>query len=124
MSDLEKRVPLESLDPGSRDPGFWLRFHRRVMREAEAELARRTMAGDPSVADVLFAWRRALVPMALLAAALAGILIAGYEPQQQVQLVALEEVFSADLNLQPIHSVLNGEGSFQDPLFAVVEGGF
>ena len=124
MSDSEKRVPLEFLDPGSRDPGFWLRFHRRVMREAEVELARRTMAGDPSVADVLFAWRRALVPLALLAAAMAGVLILGHEPQPPVQLVALEEVLAEDLNLLPIRSVLSGEGGSPEALFAVAEEGF
>jgi len=124
MSDFEKRVPLGILDPGSRDPGFWLRFHSRVMGEAQSELARRKMADDLSVVDVLFAWRRALVPMALLAAALAGILIIGHEPQPPVQLVALEEVLAEDLNLLPIHSVLSGEGGSQAALFAMAEEGF
>ena len=124
MSDFEKGVPLEVLDPGSRDPGFWLRFHSRVMGEAKSELARRRMVGDLSVVDVLFAWRRALVPMALLAAAMAGILIIGHEPQPPVQLVALEEVLAEDLNLSPIHSVLSGEGGSPEALFAVAEEGF
>jgi len=124
MSDLEKRVPLEILDPGSRDPGFWLRFHGRVMNGAKSELARRRMAGDLGVVDVLFAWRRALVPLALLAAAMAGVLLLGHEPQPPVQLVALEEVLAEDLNLLPIHSVLTGEGGSPEALFAVVEEGF
>jgi len=124
MSDFEKRVPLEILDPGFRDPGFWLRFHTRVMGEAQTELARRRMAGDLSVVDVLFAWRRAVVPMALLAAALAGILLIGHEPQPPEQLVALEEVLAEDLNLLTIHSVLNGEGGSPDALFAMAEDGF
>jgi len=124
MSDFEERALLGSLDPGSQDPAFWPRFHNRVLGEAQAELARRRMAGDLGVTDVVFAWRRALVPMALLAAALAGILIAGHETEPPVQLVALEEIFTEDLNLQPIHSVLNGEGSFHDALFAVSEEGF
>jgi hypothetical protein len=124
MSDFERRVPLEALDPGSRDPGFWLRFHSRVMGEAQTELARRRMAGDLGVVDVLFAWRRALVPMTLLAAALAGILLLGHDPQPPMQLVALEEVLAEDLNLLPIHSVLNGEGGAQAALFAMADEGF
>lgn len=124
MSDFEKRVPLEILDPGSRDPGFWLRFHSRVMSGAQTELARRRMTGDLGVVDVVFAWRRALVPLALLAAAMAGVLILGHEPQPPVQLVALEEVLAEDLNLLPIRSVLSGEGGFPEALFAVAEEGF
>jgi anti-sigma factor RsiW len=124
MRDLEERLPLESLDPASKDPGFWLRFHGRVMGDAESELARRRMMGEISVADVVFAWRRALVPMVLLAAAMAGILILGHEPPQEVQVVALEEVFSQDFEVRPMTAALSGEGGVQSGLFAGAEEGF
>lgn len=124
MNDFQDGVPLGSLDPGSRDPGFWLRFHGRVMSQAQAELSRRRISGDLSVADVVFAWRRALVPMALMAAALAGILTVGQAPQAPVQIVALEEVLTEDLNLLPIPSVLSSEGAFDELLFAAAEWGF
>ncbi|MGW8265738.1 MAG: hypothetical protein ACWGSQ_05170, partial [Longimicrobiales bacterium] len=60
----------------------------------------------------------------LLAAAMAGVLILGHEPQPPVQLVALEEVLAEDLNLLPIRSVLSGEGGAPEALFAVAEEGF
>jgi hypothetical protein len=124
MSEFNERVPLEALDPGSRDPGFWLRFHNRVMDRARAELSRRRMAAELSVVDVVFAWRRALVPMALLAAAMAGILLMSHEPEEPVQLVALEDVLTEGLNLLPSTAVLNGETTVQQALFAAVEDGF
>ena len=124
MSEFEERVPLESLDPGSRDPGFWLRFHNRVMNHARSELSRRRMVAELSVVDVVFAWRRALVPMALLAAALAGILVVSHEPRPPVQLVALEEVLTEGLYLLPTLAVLSGETSAPEGLFAVAEGEF
>ena len=124
MSEFDERVPLDALDPGSRDPGFWLRFHNRVMDRARAELSRRRMAAELSVADVVFAWRRALVPMALLAAAMAGILLMSHEPQEPVHLVALEDVLTEGLNLLPTTAVLSGETTVQQALFAATEDGF
>ena len=124
MNESEERIPLEALDPGSRDAGFWLRFHSRVMASAQAELARRRMVVELSVVDVVFAWRKALVPMALLAAALAGVLITGSEPEESVRILALEEVLTEDLNLFSTSGVLAGEGAFQESMFALAEGGF
>lgn len=125
MSDFGERVSLKSLDPGSGDPGFWLRFHRRVMASAQSELLRRRMAADLRFEDVVFAWRRALVPLALIAAALAGVLLVGSEPQAPVQLVALEEALTEGLNLLTGSGVLSsGEGSLEEGIFAVAEGGF
>jgi len=124
MSELEDRFDLEPLDPASKDPGFWLRFHDRVMAQARGELARRSMAAELSVVDVVFAWRRALVPMALMAAALAGLLLMGHEPQEPVEVVALEEVLTEGLNLFPVASVLSSEGATQPLVFAGAEGGF
>jgi hypothetical protein len=124
MSEFNERVPLEALDPGSRDPGFWLRFHNRVMDRARAELSRRRMAAELSVVDVVFAWRRALVPMALLAAAMAGILLMSHEPEEPVQLVALEDVLTEGLNLLPTTAVMSGETTVQQALFAAAEDGF
>ncbi|MGM0668694.1 MAG: hypothetical protein ACQET1_03190 [Gemmatimonadota bacterium] len=124
MNEMDERFPMESFDPASKDPGFWIRFHNRVMAEAQTELARRRMTGDLSVADVVFAWRKALVPAALLAAALAGILIMGHEPGMSMQTVALEEVLTEDLSLLDRSGVLSGEGAAQLGIFAALEGEF
>lgn len=124
MKKMDEHFPIESFDPGSRDPGFWIRFHKRVMAEAQTELARRRMTGDLNVADVLFAWRKALVPATLLAAALAGILIVGHEPVTPVRMVALEEILTEDLNLFDRSGVLPSEGAAQLGIFASAEGEF
>lgn len=124
MSEFEDRIGLEPLDPASSDPGFWLRFHDRVMAQAMGELARRRMAAELSVVDVVFAWRRALVPMTLMAAAVAGLLLMGNEQPEPVEVVALEEVLTEGLNLFPVASVLSSEGATQPLVFAGAEGGF
>jgi len=124
MNEMEERIPLDALDPGSRDAGFWLRFHSRVMDSAQAELARRRMVGELGIVDVVFAWRKALVPMALLAAVMAGILMMGPESETSIRIVALEEVLTEDLNLFSTSGVLAGESVFQESLFALAEGGF
>jgi len=76
------------------------------------------------VVDVVFAWRKALVPMALLAAALAGILMTSPAPEETVRMVALEEVLTEGLNLFSTSGVLTSENAFQESLFAVADGGF
>ena len=124
MTELQDPVALDSLDPASTDPGFWLRFHSRVMGDAQEELARRRMTGEPGVVDLVFAWRRALVPMALLAAAMAGIMTVSRTSEPPVQVVALEEVLTEDLNLLNWTDVQAGEGGLQGSLFAGIEEGF
>lgn len=124
MSTMDEKLPLKSLDPGSNDPGFWLRFHSRVMAQAQGELARRRMAGELSVVDVVFAWRRALVPLALMAAALAGFLLVGNDSGSPTQMVALEDLLTEDLNLLDGSGVLSPEGKARSAVFAMTEGEF
>lgn len=124
MNEMDERLHLETLDPGSKDPGFWLRFHSRVMHGAQAELARRRMTDELSIADVVFAWRKALVPITLLAAAMAGILLFGHQQRPPVQMVALEEIFTEDLNLFDQSGVLSPEGVAQLGIFAATDGEF
>ena len=118
MNDLGDRVPLGPLDPGSSDPGFWVRFHSRVMEQAQPELGRRRAHMDLSIPEVVFAWRRTLVPMALMAAALAGILLLG-QGQALVPLspMALEEALTQDLLQEPIPLVLGRERELDELAF-------
>lgn len=125
MNELDHRKSLDPLDPGSHDPGFWLRFHGRVMSRAQDELARRRMMGELSVVDILFQWRKPLVPMALLTAAMAGIFVLGNEePVPAFSPVALEDVLIEDVSGDPIPSVLAREAELQELAFLSSAGGF
>jgi hypothetical protein len=124
MNGRDDRLSLEPLDPGHRDPGFWIRFHQRVMADAQKELARRRMAGGLSVVEVVFSWRKTVVPLALMAAALAGLLLLGPAREEPAQVVALEEVLTEDLNLLSTSGVLSGEKSLGEGVLAGLEGGF
>lgn len=75
MKQPDRRLSLSGLDPGTRNPAYWGWFYRTVMARAGPELARRRGEGTVEVADVVASWSRALVPVALLAAALAGLLL-------------------------------------------------
>jgi hypothetical protein len=125
MNDPTDRVDLESLDPGSTDPGFWIRFHGRVMTQARDELARRGLAQEFSFPDVVFQWRKPLVPLALLAATLAGIFAVGQgEPGPALSPVALEEVLIQDVAGESIPTVLGRTAELDETAFLTAAGGF
>ncbi len=73
--DVDVASALESVDPESRDPNYWMRFGARVMRRAGTELARRRRMADLTVGDVLSGWARAILPTAILAAAVAALIL-------------------------------------------------
>lgn len=73
--DMQLAEALSLLDPASRDPNFWMRFRSWVLHGAARELARRRMMARMTVGDVVNSWARTLVPTALLAAVLAGIVL-------------------------------------------------
>ena len=123
MSDLNDRLQLESLDPGSADPGYWLRFHGRVMAQARDELARRRLAGEWTVAEVVFHWRKTLVPVTLLAATMAGIFAMGHEePAPTLSPIALEEALMEGLEGDPIPTVLGREAELDEVAFLTGAG--
>ncbi len=110
MTRRYSRSPFEVLDPGSGDPGFWERFHRRVMASAGPELARRRLTQDLTVFDVLRSWGRAVVPVALMAATLAGILLVqGDSALQSAPMMTVEEFLDASLGGDPMPGVLLSE---------------
>ncbi len=73
--DMRIAQALHLIDPSSRDPNYWMRFRSWVMTGAAMELARRRVVARLTVGDVVNSWARALVPTALLAAVLAGVLL-------------------------------------------------
>ena len=107
MTRRDTRSPFEVLDPGAEDPEFWERFHRRVMASAGPELARRRLTSDLTVFEVLRSWGRAVVPAALMAATLAGILLVQEKSAlQPAPMMTVEEFLDAGLGGDPIPAAL------------------
>lgn len=73
--DMGLAQSLRVLDPQFQDPNYWLRFRSWVMTNAAGELARRRVMAKLTVGDVMTSWARTVVPTAMLAAALAGLLL-------------------------------------------------
>jgi len=125
MNDMDERLDLGPLDPGSTDPGFWMRFHSAVMSRAREELARRRMTRELSIPEVVFQWRNRLVPLALLAATLAGILMLGQEePGPASYPVALEEALMEGVEGDPIPTILARTTDLDETAFLTAGGGF
>ncbi len=93
--DMELAAVMELLDPGYMDPAYWMRFRAKVVRHGGPELARRRLMGDPSLPEVVMSWARAVVPAAVLAAALAGLLILHDHSVSQPRTVGVEELLVA-----------------------------
>ena len=122
MSNLDQRVPLESLDPEATNPGFWIRFHSRVMQKAAGELARRRET-ELGIAEVVFAWRRILVPVTLLAAALAGVLLATQRDVGYVVMpLTLEDALVLDAGGDPLPAAWGGEPELDEVAFLTMSG--
>jgi hypothetical protein len=71
----DRVIELEAIDPATRDGLYWSRFHREVMQRAGAELARRRDLVTVTISDALSGWARMVVPVAAVAAAMAGVLL-------------------------------------------------
>ncbi len=71
---------LKDLDPARHDPGYWHRLHRRIIDTAGPELARRRRM-NASVPVLVLEWSRTVVPAALLAATVAGLLLLRGAPE-------------------------------------------
>ena len=67
------RVDLTALDPATRDPGYWGRFHARVMARAELALGRKRRVEVPSPEEFVIRWGRMLAPVVAAAAAFAAL---------------------------------------------------
>lgn len=100
---------LRAVDPGTRDPTYWFRFRSRVLASAAHELARRRMMVDLTVSDLVVSWARALVPTAMIAAAVAALVLAQGVPGSAVLPLGLEEELAQGLDGMPIPVVLTSD---------------
>ncbi|NIP59921.1 MAG: hypothetical protein GWM92_16540 [Gemmatimonadetes bacterium] len=111
------RIPLDALDPETWEPGYWVRFRRKVMDRAALELARRGRRRPVTVSQVVGSWARALVPAAVVAAA-ASIFLLPAPPAtgaSEARLAGIEELLTGELEELPIPVVLASEGAGDEP---------
>jgi len=111
--DMVLSEALESLDPASVDPNYWFRFRGWVMTGAAAELARRRLMAELTVGDVLNSWSRAVLPTALLAAAMAGLMLMQPTEAPVETAIALEELLVSEIRAETVPLLLSrdaGEG--------------
>jgi hypothetical protein len=113
--DRELAEALYQLDPASRDPNYWLRFRVWVLNGATRELARRRVNAQMTVGDVVQSWARALVPTALLAAVLAGIVLwrVGSLPP-----ITVEELLVSEIEGETIPVLASPARTFESVIFA------
>ncbi|HSW28031.1 MAG TPA: hypothetical protein VLH75_00940 [Longimicrobiales bacterium] len=114
--DVGVASALGFLDPASRDPGFWMRFQARVLQGAAPELARRRLMADLTVGDVLTGWARALVPTAVLAAAVAALVLIRLTPAPLPATV--EDLLTAGIQTRTIPEALHESEAAASVAFA------
>ena len=109
------------LDPAQQDPSYWVRFRSWVVSNAGAELARRRLIRELTVADVMNSWARAVVSTAALVAALAGLLLVRGAGAPALQLVGVEELLVSEVEGETIPTLLapetNGMVAFAAEIF-------
>lgn len=102
---------LRSADPASVDANYWLRFQSWVLKSAAPELARRRLMANVTMGDVLAGWARAVVPTAVAAAVIAGVLL--FRPlhagDDLAAAASVEELLVAGLEEETIPATLVDE---------------
>lgn len=107
--DMELHDALRSLDPGDRDEAYWTRFGNWIVSGAGAELSRRRALASMTVADVLVGWARTLVPTAMVAAALAGLMLVQAQGAESPTPLGIEEMLVSDLEGITIQQISSPE---------------
>ena len=98
--DMQLAEALSVLDPATDDPNYWLRFQSWVVHSAGPELARRRLMAQLTVGDVMNSWARTLLPTAVLAAALAGLLLFRGAPTPAP--IGVEELLTSEVEGETI----------------------
>ncbi len=117
--DMELVSALQFVDPATDDPNYWLRFRAWVMTNAAAELARRRLMAELTMGDVVMSWARAVVPTAVAAAAVAGlVLLRGAGVAASPIPVGVEELLVVGLEEEAIPSALAADEATASVAFA------
>lgn len=110
-SDSQLRDAMASLDPSAVDSNYWMRFQVTVLSQATRELARRRMVAQVTVAEVLNSWSRTLMPTALLAAAVAGLLLS-QAPEEHAPIHAgVEELLVSEIPSETVPLLLSPDAA-------------
>jgi len=107
--DMELAEALSVLDPAQGDPNYWLRFRSWVMGAAAKELSRRRLMAQLTVGDVVQSWARAVVPTALVAALLAGVLLLRESTLSSPLPISVEELLVSEIEGETIPMMLEAE---------------
>ena len=118
--DMELANAFRSLDPATYDPNYWFRFRGWVMTGAARELARRRLMAQLTVGEVMSSWARALVPTAVLAAAVAGMLLVR-SGEATAPPMALEEFLVSEIPGERLPLLLAPESNEAAVVFAVTD---
>ncbi len=109
--DIELAQALAGLDPAVDDPNYWFRFRGWVMSAAARELARRRLVSQLTVGEVMSAWARTLLPTAVLAAALAGMLLVRSDVAPSPRPLLLEEALVTGIPGETVPVLLTPDGT-------------
>ena len=104
--DMLLAEALDVLDPAHRDPNYWLRFRGWVLTGAARELARRRLIAELTVGDVLASWARAVVPTAVLAAVMAGMMLMRGEAVPAQRPIGVEELLVSEIPSETVPVLL------------------
>ncbi len=119
--DEELAQALGLLDPAQQDPNYWLSFRSWVLSNATAELARRRLMHELTVADVMSSWAGGVVSTAVLAAVLAGLLLVRGADDPPPPPVGVEELLVSEVEGETIPTLLapetNGAVAFASEIF-------
>lgn len=119
--DMELAALLEAVDPASVEPNYWFRFQSWVLENAAPELARRRLMAELTMSDVMSSWARAVIPTAVLAAALAGFLLLRGPSTMVPPPVGVEELLVAEVEGATIPVTL-AEDETSSAVFFATEG--
>jgi len=88
------------------------------MTGAAGELARRRVMAELTVSEVLTSWSRTVVPTALLAAAIAGIMLLQAGDAPSARHVGVEELLVSEVSSETVATLLFDNGAEGVVMFA------